>query len=196
MRNGFTESTQYIIPFHEMYGDHEYREVLNLYCHPLMIDQLFDAQSRLKQTRTELAEIKNRNYALFKCRCTLSDIVDQASFSSQSNEDIADINNLVEKMKSFAKEMSDNLKTTNECASHNVRNSNSCNDFVSINEAVPYVCRTISTRIAYLQQRERAASGKKATEKMCRDGMSSRESHAECGYVSLQPRCERRSAES
>ena len=76
-------------------------------------------------------------------------------------------------MKSLDQEMLDNLKATNDYSSSKVHDSDSCNDHELVNETVPHVCRTMSTRIAYLQHRHKTTNAKKATDKLRRDEMPS-----------------------
>ena len=105
----------------------------------------------------------------FRCRRVLFIIVDQAAFSFRNSVDIAELDTLIGKAKSLGQELSNNLKAPNEHASSEVRDSDSRNDLALVNETVPYVCRTMSTRITYLQHRQRTTSAKKATHKLRRD---------------------------
>ena len=87
----------------------------------------------------------------FRCRCALFDIVEQAAFTSCNSVDIAELDTLMGKAKALGQELSDNLKATNEHASSEAHDSDYRNDLALVYETVPYVCRTKSTWIAYLQ---------------------------------------------
>ena len=69
--------------------------------------------------------------------------------------------------------MSDKSKATSEYASSKVHDSYSRNDLAFVNETVPYVWWTMSTRNAYPQHRQKATSAKKATDKLRRDEIPS-----------------------
>ena len=115
----------------------------------------------LLERLTHLGDIKNMNYALVRCRRALSNIVDQPEFSSCKSVDITELDTLTGKIKSLGQEMSDNLKATNEHTSSEVHNSDSLNDLALVNETIPYGCRKMSTRIAYLQHLQETTYVKK-----------------------------------
>ena len=79
---------------------------------------------------------------------------------------------MIGKAKSLGQELSNNLQDTNEHASAEVLDSESRNHLALVNETLPYVCRTLSTRIAYLQHRQRTTSAT-ATDKLRREEMHS-----------------------
>ena len=91
----------------------------------------------------------------FRCRHALFDIVDQAQFSSSSSVDGAKLDTLRGKAKSLGQELSDNSKAPNKHASSQVHDSDYCNNLVLANETMPYVCRSLSRRIAHLQHRQK-----------------------------------------
>ena len=66
---------------------------------------------------THLRDIKYRNYVQFRCRRVLFIIVDQAAFSFRNSVDIAELDTLISRAKSFGQELSNNLKAKNEQAS-------------------------------------------------------------------------------
>ena len=159
---------------HENASDFMYGKELNRRYRPLINEQVDIALSLLQKRLAHLCDIKNRNYVRFRCRRALFDIVDEDAFSPRNSVDIAELDNLIGKAKSLGQELSDNLKATNEHASSNIDDSDSRNNFVVVNETVPFVCRTMSTRITYLQRRQSTTSAKKATDKLRRNEMPSR----------------------
>ena len=146
---------------HENAGDFEYGKELNRRCRPLINNQVDAALLLIQKRLTHLGDIKNRHSKLFRCRRALSNIVDQAAFSSRNSVDIDELDTLIGKAKSLGQEMTDNLKATNEYAFSKVHGSESRNDLALVNETVPYVCRPMSTRIAYLQHQQKTTYAKK-----------------------------------
>ena len=135
---------------HENADAFEYGKELKRRCRPLINEHVDAALLLLQKRLTHLGDIKNRILVRFRCRRVLFNFVDQAVFSSRNGVDIAELDILIGKAKSLGLEMSDNLKATNEGASSKVHDSDSRDDLGLANETVPYVCRTMSTRIAYL----------------------------------------------
>ena len=87
----------------------------------------------------------------FRCRRALLDIEDQTQLLSVSSVDTAELENLLDKAKSLSQELSDNSKATKEHAFSEAHDSDFRNNLVLVSETVSRVCRTLSTRIAYLQ---------------------------------------------
>ena len=158
---------------HENVGDFEYgKEFYRKY--RLLFNEHFEAAfSQIRKRLTRLGDIKNNNYMRFSCRRALFAIVDQAQFSSCGSVYTAELDTLLDKEKSLGQEFTDNLKTTNKHVSSDVHDIDYRNDLVLMNETIPRVCRTLSTRIAYLQHQQKITSAKEATGKLRRDAMPS-----------------------
>ena len=91
---------------HENTGDFEYGKELNRRYRPLINEQVDAALLLLQKRLTHLGDIKNMNYAWFRCRHALFDVVDQAAFSSRNSVDIVELDTLIGKAKSLGQELS------------------------------------------------------------------------------------------